>query len=60
MHHICKSKKRCLKVEVHIGLESERGINHLMDTTAAHSDDLTPPARLLKRKETMVDMDARY
>jgi IS5 family transposase len=41
-------------------VDSERGLIHSVETTAAHVHDLTPVADLLHGEETVVYADAGY
>ena len=47
-------------MKVHIGVDSESGLIHSVETTAAHVHDLTPAADLLHGEETVVYADAGY
>jgi IS5 family transposase len=42
MHQTCKGKQWYLGMKVHIGVDSESGLIHSVETTAAHVHDLTP------------------
>ena len=60
MHQTCKGKQWYFGMKVHIGVDSESGLIHSMETTAAHVHDLTPAAQLLHGGETVVYADAGY
>ena len=45
---------------VHIGVDSEGGLIHSVETTAANVQDLAPAADLLHGGETVVNADAGY
>jgi len=47
-------------MKVHIGVDSESGLIHSVETTAANVHDLTPAADLLRCEETVVYADAGY
>jgi IS5 family transposase len=47
-------------MKVHIGVDSESGLIHSVETTAAHVHELTPAAQLLHGEETVVYADAGY
>jgi IS5 family transposase len=47
-------------MKVHIGVDSESGLIHSVETTAANVHDLTPAADLLHGEETVVYADAGY
>ena len=47
-------------MKVHISVNSESGLMHSVETTAAHVHDLTPAADLLHGEETVVYADAGY
>jgi transposase, IS5 family len=68
MHQTCKGKQRyhrCAEgsaygMKVYIGVESESGLIHSVETTAADVHDLTPAADLLHGVETVAYADADY
>jgi IS5 family transposase len=60
MHQICKGKQWYFGMTVHIGVDSESGLIHSVETTAANVHDLTPSAELLHGEETVVYADAGY
>jgi IS5 family transposase len=60
MHQTCKGKQWYFGMKVHIGVDSENGLIHSVETTAAHVHDLTPAADLLHGEETVVYADAGY
>ena len=68
MHQPCNGKQwyyRCAEgfaygMKVHIGVDSESGLIHSVETTAAHVHDLSPAADLLHGGETVVYADAGY
>ena len=45
---------------MHVGVDSESGLIHSVETTAANVHDLTPAAELLHGEETVVYADAGY
>ena len=45
---------------MHVGVDSENGLIHSVETTAANGHDLTPAAELLHGEETVVYADAGY
>jgi transposase, IS5 family len=47
-------------MKVHVGVDSESGLIHAVETTAANVHDLTPAADLLHGEETVVYADAGY
>ena len=47
-------------MKVHIGVDSESGLIHSVESTAANVHDLTPAAELLHGEETVVYADAGY
>ena len=47
-------------MKVHIGVDSESGLIHSVETTATHVHDLTPAGVLLHGEETVVYADAGY
>jgi len=58
MHQTCKGKQWHFGMKVHIGVDSESGLIHSVETTAANVHDLTPAAELLHGEETVVYSDA--
>ncbi len=76
MHQTCKGKQwyhRCAEgfaygMKVHnryaeakgYGVDSESGLIHSVETTAANVHDLTPASALLHGEETLVNADAGY
>lgn len=60
MHQTCKGKQWYFGKKVHIGVDSESGLIHSVETTAAHVHDLTPAADLLHGEEAVVYADAGY
>jgi IS5 family transposase len=60
MHQTCKGKQWHFGMKVHIGVDSESGLVHSVETTAANVHDLTPAAELLHGEETVVYADAGY
>ncbi|MFM7265980.1 MAG: IS5 family transposase, partial [Cyanobium sp.] len=60
MHQACKCKQWHFGMKVHIGVDSESGLIHSVETTAANVHDLTPAAELLHGEETVVYADAGY
>jgi IS5 family transposase len=60
MHQTCKGKQWHFGMKVHIGVDSESGLIHSVETTAANVHDLTPAAVLLHGEETVVYADAGY
>jgi IS5 family transposase len=60
MHQTCKGKQWHFGMKVHIGVDSESGLIHSVETTAANVHDLTPAAELLHGEETVVYADAGY
>jgi IS5 family transposase len=47
-------------MKVHIGVDSESGLIHSVETTAANVHDLTPASELLHGEESVVYADAGY
>jgi len=47
-------------MKVHIGVDSDSGLIHSVETTAANVHDLTPAAELMHGEETVVYADAGY
>ena len=60
MHETCKGKQWFFGMKVHIGVDSESGLIHVVETTAANVHDLTPAADLLHGEEIVVYADAGY
>ena len=69
MHQTCKGKHWyhhrfaegfAYGMKVHIGVDSESGLIHSVETTAANVHDLTPAPDLLHGEETLVYADAGY
>ncbi|MFN7777635.1 MAG: IS5 family transposase, partial [Betaproteobacteria bacterium] len=60
MHQTCKGKQWHFGMKVHIGVDSESGLIHAVETTAANVHGLTPAAELLHGEETVVYTDAGY
>jgi IS5 family transposase len=60
MHQTCKGKQWYFGMKVHIGVDSESGLIHSVETTAANVHDLTPASDLLHGEETLVYADAGY
>jgi IS5 family transposase len=60
MHQTKKGNQWYFGMKVHIGVDSERGLIHSVETTAARVHGLTPVADLLYGKETVVYADAGY
>ena len=60
MHQTCKGKQWYFGMKVHIGVDSESGLIHSVETKAANVHDLTPAANLLHGEETLVYADAGY
>jgi IS5 family transposase len=60
MHQTKKGNQWYFGMKVHIGVDSESGLIHSMETTAANVHDLTPAAVLLHGEETVVYADAGY
>jgi IS5 family transposase len=60
MYQTRKGKQWHFGVKVHIGDDSESGLIHSVETTAAYVHDLTPAAELLHGEETVVYADAGY
>ena len=60
MHQTKKGNQWYFGMKVHIGVDSESGLIHSVETTAAHVHDLTPAADLLHGEETVVYADAGY
>ena len=68
MHQTCKGKQWYHRfaegfaygMKVHIGVDSESGLIHSVETTAANVHDLTSASDLLHGEETLVYADAGY
>jgi len=60
MHQTKKGNQWYFGMKVHIGVDSESGLIHSVETTAANVHDLTPAADLLHEEETVVYADAGY
>ena len=60
MYQTCKGKQCYFGMKVHIAVDSESGLIHSVDITAAHVHDLTPAADLLHGEETVVYANAGY
>jgi IS5 family transposase len=60
MHQTCKGKQWHFGMKIHIGVDSESGLIHSVETMAANVHDLTPAAELLHGEETVVYADAGY
>ena len=68
MHQTCKGKQWHFGMKVHnryaeakgYGVDSESGLIHSVETTAANVHDLTPASDLLHGEETLVYADAGY
>ena len=60
MHQTCMGKQWHFGMKVHIGVDSESGLIHSVETTAANVHDLTPAAELLHGMERVVYADAGY
>jgi IS5 family transposase len=60
MHQTKKGNQWYFGMKVHIGVDSESGLIHSVETTAANVHDLTPATDLLHGKETVVYADAGY
>jgi IS5 family transposase len=60
MHQNKKGNQWYFGMKVHIGVDSESGLIHSVETTAANVHDLTPAAELLQGEETVVYTDAGY
>jgi transposase, IS5 family len=68
MHQTCKGKQWHFGMKVHnryaeakgYGVDSESGLIHSVETTAANVHDLTPAAELLHGEERVVYADAGY
>jgi len=60
MHQTRKGKQWYFGMKVHIGVDSESGLIHSVQTTSANVHDLTPAADLLHGEETVVYADSDY
>ena len=60
MHQTKKGNQWYFGMKVHLGVDSENGLIHSVETTAANVHDLTPAAELLHGEETVVYGDAGY
>jgi IS5 family transposase len=60
MHQTKKGNQWYFGMKVHIGVDSESGLIHSVETTAANVHDLTPAGVLLHGEETVVYADAGY
>ena len=60
MHQTKKGNQWYFGMKVHLGVDSESGLIHSVETTAANVHDLTPAAELLHGEETVVYGDAGY
>jgi IS5 family transposase len=60
MHQTKKGNQWYFGMKVHIGVDSESGLIHSVETTAANVHDLTQAADLLHGEETVVYADAGY
>lgn len=60
MHQTRKGKQWYFGMKVHIGVDSESGLIHSVQTTSANVHDLTPAADLLHGEETVVYADSGY
>ena len=60
MRQTCKGKQWHFGMKVHIGVDSESGLIHAVETMAANVHDLTPAVELLRGEETVVYADAGY
>lgn len=60
MHQTKKGNQWYYGMKVHVGVDSENGLIHSVETTAANVHDLTPAAELLHGEETVVYADAGY
>jgi IS5 family transposase len=60
MHQIKKGNQWYFGMKVHLGVDSDSGLIHSVETTAANVHDLTPAAELLHGEETVVYGDAGY
>ena len=60
MHQTKKGNQWYYGMKVHVGVDSENGLIHSVETTPANVHDLTPAAELLHGEETVVYADAGY
>ena len=60
MHQTKKGNQWYFGMKVHLGVDSDSGLIHSVETTAANVHDLTPAAELLHGEETVVYGDAGY
>jgi IS5 family transposase len=60
MHQTKKGNQWYFGMKVHIGVDTDNGLIHSVETTAANVHDLTPAAELLHGDETVVYADAGY
>ena len=60
MHQTKKGNPWCFGMNVHLGVDSDSGLTHSVETTAANVHFLTPVAELLHGEETVVYADAGY
>jgi IS5 family transposase len=60
MHQTKKGNQWYFGMKVHLGVDSESGLIHSVETTAANVHDLTPAAELLHGEETVLYGDAGY
>jgi IS5 family transposase len=60
MHQTKKGNQWYFGMKIHIGVDSESGLIHSVETTAANVHNLTPAAVLLHGEETVVYADAGY
>jgi len=54
MHQTKKSIQWYFGMKAHIGVDSESGLIHSVETTAAHVHDPTPAAQLLQSSSLML------
>ncbi len=60
MHQTCKGRQWHFGMKVHIGVDSESGLIHSVETTAANVHDLTPAPERLHDEESVVYADAGH
>jgi IS5 family transposase len=60
MHQSKNGNQWYYGMKVHVGVDSETGLIHSVETTAANVHDLTPAAELLHGEEIVVYADAGY
>ena len=60
MHQTKKGNQWYFGMKVHIGVDSQSGLIHSVETTAANVHDLTPAADLLHGEEIVVYANAGY